>query len=157
MTNNIKDVFISHIHEDDDGLKDLKNLISKHGIDIRDSSITSEKPNSAKNPDYIKQDILSPQIQWCGTLVVYVSAGTKDSDWVNWEIEYANKLGKRIVGVWAQGQNQCDLPESLEKYGDAVVGWNGENIVDAIIGKSNSWYELDGQLHEYRPIDRYSC
>lgn len=157
MANNIKNVFISHIHEDDAGLTDLKNLAAKNGLDVRDGSINSEKPNNAKNPDYIKQQILAPQIEWASTLVVYVTPDTKDSDWVNWEIEYANQLGKRIVGVWEQGSNQCELPAALDKYADAVVGWHGESIVNAITGESNASYDCQGKLKEYRPIKRYSC
>jgi hypothetical protein len=157
MANEIKNVFISHVHEDDEGLGDLKDLAAKHGLDVRDSSITSEKPNAAKDPDYIKQQILGPQIEWASTLVVYVSPDTKDSKWVNWEIEYANKLGKRIVGVWERGASQCDVPEALDRYGDALVGWHGEEIVDAITGKSNAWYGWEGKLREYRPIKRYKC
>ena len=157
MANETMNVFISHIHEDDAGLEELKNLTAKNGLNVRDSSITSEKPNAAKDPDYIKQSILAPQIEWASTLVVYVSPDTKDSEWVNWEIEYANKLGKRIVGVWERGANECKVPEALEKYADAMVGWSGENIVDAITGESNAWYGSEGQLKEYRPIKRYSC
>lgn len=157
MANDIKNVFISHIHEDDEGLGDLKALVAKHGLEVRDGSINSEKPNAAKDPEYIKQNILIPRIEWASTLVVYVTPDTKDSWWVNWEIEYANKLNKRIVGVWAHGENECELPAALEQYADAVVGWHGESIVDAISGQSNDSYDINGRLREYRPIKRFSC
>ena len=110
MADQTKNVFISHVHEDDAGLGNIKDLLSKNGMTIRDSSINSSNPNNAKSPDYIKSSILAPQIQWAGTLVVYVSPQTKNSEWVNWEIEYAHKLGKRIVGVWEHGAKDCDLP-----------------------------------------------
>jgi ABC-type uncharacterized transport system substrate-binding protein len=156
MANDLKNIFISHIHEDDDGLKELKTVAQKNGLDVRDSSITSEKPNKAKSDDYIKQ-MLADHINWASTLVVYVSPDTKDSKWVNWEIEYAAKAGKRIVGVWEHGANECEVPEALENYADAMVGWHGENIVDAIIGKANDWYNPQGQRRDYRPIKRYKC
>lgn len=157
MTDETRNVFISHIHEDDAGLVKLKEIAAKNGLNIRDSSINSDKPNEAKNPDYIKSQILAPQIRWASTLVVYITPDTKDSDWVNWEIEYAHKEGKRIVGVWADGAHECDVPESLELYADAVVGWHGESIVDAILGGNNNWYEPDGQQRDPRAIKRYSC
>lgn len=157
MANEIKNVFISHIHEDDAGLKDLKDLVAKHGLEVRDGSINSDKPNDAKDPDYIKREILRPQIDWASTVVVYVSPDTKDSDWVNWEVEEAHRLDKRIVGVWERGASECELPEALDKYADAVVGWHGESIVDAIVGTSNASYDCQGELKEYRPIKRYAC
>ena len=118
MPDDTRNVFISHIHEDDEGLTRIKNLTQKHGMTLRDSSITADKPNAASNPGYIKSQVLAPHIRWAGALVVYVSPDTKYSEWVDWEIEYAHKLGKRIVGVWEFGSKDCELPEALDRYGD---------------------------------------
>ena len=157
MSQDIRNVFISHVHEDDGGLADLKDLTSRHGMNCRDASITKDKFNAAHNEDYIKYQILAPRINWSSVLVVYVSPETKNSEFVNWEIEYAHKEGKRIVGVWERGAKDCELPEALDRYGDAVVGWNGESIVDAINGGSNNWHQPDGSARDYRGIKRYSC
>ena len=157
MADKVKNVFISHVHEDDDGLGKLKDLLKSGGLTIRDSSINSSNPNEAKNPDYIKSGILAPQIQWASTLLVYITPETKDSEWVNWEIEYAEKLGKRIVGVFAHGANECDVPEALEKYADDVQGWQSTGVIDAIIGKTNEWHSPTGELRDPRPIRRYGC
>lgn len=150
-------VFISHIHEDDSGLTDLKRLLDSNGLSLRDSSITSDKPNNAKSPDYIKSEILAPAIRWAGTMVVHLTPGTRDSEWVNWEIEYAAKQGKRIVGVWAPGEKDCAVPDALDKYADAVVGWNAERIVRAITGDINDWTNQDGGMRGTRSIARHSC
>ena len=157
MAEDIKNVFISHIHEDDDGLTKLKELVAKGGLTVRDASINSTNPNNAKDPDYIKAQVLAPQIQWASTLVVYITPDTKNSEWVNWEIEYAEKLGKRIVGVYAHGANECDVPEALEKYADDVQGWNSEGVVAAILGKTNEWHGPSGELRDPRPIKRHGC
>lgn len=157
MAEDIKNVFISHIHEDDDGLAKLKELVAKSGLTVRDASINSTNPNNATDPDYIKAQVLAPQIQWASTMVVYITPETKNSEWVNWEIEYAEKLGKRIVGVYAHGANECDVPDALEKYADDVRGWNSAGVVDAILGKTNEWHAPSGELRDPRPIKRYGC
>lgn len=157
MASEIKNVFISHIHEDDDGLAKLKGLLETKGIAIRDYSISSDNPNNAHSEDYIKSEILAPRIMASGALVVYVSPDTKDSSYVNWEIEYAQKNDKRIVGVWAEGEKGCELPDALNKYADAVIGWTGDRIVDAINGKLDGWENPDGSPCSPRDIDRYSC
>lgn len=157
MPDEIKNVFISHIHEDDEGLTKFKDLVAKGGMTVRDSSISSSNPNNAKDPDYIKTQILAPQIQWASTLVLYITPQTKNSEWVNWEIEYAEKQGKRILGVYAHGANECDVPEALEKYADDVRGWNSEGVIDAILGKTNEWRSPSGELRDPRPIKRYGC
>ena len=157
MPDNIRNFFISHIHEDDAGLTNLKNLLARHGLNIRDGSITTGKFNSASNEDYIKYQILAPRIDWASVLLVYISPETKDSDYVNWEIEYAHKREKRIVGVWEKGARDYQLPEALERYADAVVGWSGESIIDAVNGNSDAWRKPDGAEPDYRKIKRYVC
>lgn len=156
----IKNVFISHIHEDDSLLSDLKDLISRAGMEVRDASITDEKPNDAKNEQYIKYQILAPKIDWASTLVVLISHNTAYSDYVNWEIKYAIEHGKRVVGVFVQGATDADIPEELGKIGDAViVGWQKERIVDAINGDIAEWDNPEtGEPREPEwRIKRYSC
>lgn len=157
MADETKNVFISHIHEDDEGLAKLKELLKNNGLTIKDYSINAENPNNANSEEYIKSQILAPRIQQCSILVVYITPDTKDSEYVNWEIEYAQSKDKRIVGVWAQGENGCDVPDALNKYADAVVGWTGDNIIDAIVGKMDRWESPDGAQCQPRQIKRYSC
>jgi hypothetical protein len=90
-------------------------------------------------------------------VVVLIGHETHSREWVNWEIEQAHKQGKRIVGVWAHGAQEADLPESLTKYGDAVVGWQVDRIVDAIDGKIDNWQRPDGQECPPRKIARIAC
>ena len=157
MTEETKNIFISHIHEDDEGLGKLKSLLRDNGMVARDYSINADNPNNAHSEDYIKSNILGPRIRQSSTLVVYVSPDTKKSPWVDWEIEYAHKHDKRIVGVWAHGQNQCEVPEALDNLADAVVGWTGNRIIDAINGKIDGWENPDGTNGSMRNIPRYSC
>jgi hypothetical protein len=157
MADEIKNVFISHVHEDDDGLGKLKDLIKKGGLTVRDASINKTNPNDANHPDYIKSQILAPQIQWASTLLVYITPKTKNSEWVNWEIEYAEKLGKRIIGIYAHGENDCDIPDALEKYADDMRGWQSDGIIDAITGQLNEWHLPSGELRDPRRIKRFGC
>lgn len=157
MPGQTKNVFISHVHEDDEGLAKLKSLLDKNGMTIRDYSIKSDNPNNAHSEEYIKSQILAPRIQGCSTMIVYISPDTKESHYVNWEIEYAQKEGKRIVGVWENGEKGCEVPDALADYADAVVGWHGNSIIDAINGKINGWEQPDGSPCESRDIKRYSC
>ncbi|MCB9482485.1 MAG: TIR domain-containing protein [Dehalococcoidia bacterium] len=157
MPDQIKNAFISHVFEDDDALGKLKALVAGKGLTVRDSSIDSSKRNKATDENYIKSEILAPRIKWAGVLVVLVSPQTRHSSFVNWEIEYAAKLGKRIVGVWAHGAANTDLPEALQKYADTVVGWNSDRIADAICGEDLPWTDPGGAPREPVAIPRYRC
>lgn len=157
MTTIRRNVFISHVNEDDHRLIPLKDLLRRAGMDVSDGSIHSGKPNNATNPEYIKSEILKPRIEWASVLVVLISPDTLKSDWVTWEIEYAEKMGKRIVGVWDHGESVCDIPEALNRYADAIVGWQGERVKDAIEGNINNREKPNGDLFEPRYIPRYCC
>jgi hypothetical protein len=152
-----RNVFISHVHEDDADLAAMKELLAATGFEVRDSSINSSRPNDATNPEYIKREILAPRIDWAGAVVVLISPLTKDSPWVTWEIEYAQLHDKRIVGVWCYGASDADVPEALDRYADAVVGWRGDRIQRAICGDLNNWETQDGEVRGARQIARANC
>lgn len=114
-------------------------------------------PNNAKNPDYIKSSILAPRIEWASVFVVLITPETSKSEWVTWEIECAERMGKRIVGVWDHGEAQCDIPPALDRYADAVVGWQGERVKDAIEGRINNREAPDGAPASTRAVPRYAC
>src|SRR5262245_28090951 len=112
-----KNIFISHVHEDDHLLPKLKDLIKKAGMDVRNGSIDSEKPNNAKSPDYIKERYLKPHINWASTLVVLITHDTAQSDWVNWEIKYAIEQGKKVNGLLEHEAKDAKIVEALGTNG----------------------------------------
>ncbi len=157
MAENNKNIFISHIHEDDHRLTPLKTLLGMSGMQVRDSSINSSNPNNAHDENYIKYEILKPRIAWSSVLVVLISPETKNSDYVQWEIECAARMGKRIVGVWDHGESESDIPEALDRYADAIVGWQGDRVKEAIEGKINNHERPDGSVVDPRETKRYCC
>jgi hypothetical protein len=152
-----RNLFISHLHEDDARLGELKSELANSGFKARDWSINKSRPNRANAPRYIRYAILGPRINSVSAMIIVISSKTHHSKWVNWEIAYAQRLGKRIVGVWAPGHENSTPPENLEKYADAVVPWNGDLIIKAINCEINSWYSGTGQLRPAIAIARYSC
>ncbi len=158
MVGAVRNVFISHKHEDHERLHDLKQLVEQHGMTWRDYSITSDNPNDVHNEEYIKREVLEPRIRQSSCLVVYISENRETSDWVDWEIEYAGNLGKRIVGVFEKGAPDSELPESLHRCADAIVAWNVDSIIDAITGKYGHQnrlvsQETPGQVTTLDPLD----
>lgn len=149
-------VFISHRHEDDRLISDLKDLLAAQGCEVRDSSVNASTPNQAKDPAYIKS-ILGARMQWAGKILVIVSPQTKDHEWVDWEIRYANRHPeKSIIGVWAPGADNCDLPEALERHADALVPWDGAAVAAALDG-AGPWQLPDGAAAGLRRIKKVAC
>lgn len=152
MVEKQKNVFVSHYGKDDEQIGNLKELLAKKGYVLRNSSIDSTKPNEAENPDYIKK-LLRSRMEWAGTTIVLIGPQTHTREWVNWEIEYSNKLGNRIVGIFIQGASDSDVPDAFAEYGDTLVGWQSKSIIDAIEGRSDPWEKPDGSPWEgkHRP------
>lgn len=107
-----KNIFVSHYHSDAEYIEEIKRIVQKQGMTIRDSSIYEEKSkNNANNEEYIRS-LIRPQINWAGTVVVLVGENTSKSD--------------------------EDIPTALSEYGDALVKWNSKSIADAING-NDEW------------------
>lgn len=154
MITTSKNVFVSHFGGDDKHVENLKTLLKAKGYDLRNSSIDSTKPNDAQNEQYIKYSLLKPGIRWSSTCIVLVGSETHKRPWVNWEIEQAFKLGKKIIGVYINGAKDSDIPENLQKYGCGIIGWNSDSIISAIKGQP-TWCNPDGTLRvsgPYTPI-----
>jgi len=141
-------VFISHFNEDEENIRKMKDLLSSKGYQIKNSSIDSTKPNRATNEEYIRR-LLRMRIQWAGKFIALIGPETHTRPWVNWEIEQAYKKGKRIIGIYIQGAKDSDVPENLEKYGDSIVGWNSDKIINALNG-NNDWENVSGQSWQNR-------
>jgi len=75
---------------------------------------------------------------------VLIGKDTHTRRWVNWEIEQAHKQNKDIIGVFARGATDADVPASLKKYGCERVAWNADNIIAALEGTDAPFQDSDG-------------
>lgn len=140
MNNGTHNIFVSHSHADDALVGQLKQRLRAAGYNIRDGSIDSSKPNNARNPDYIWRAYLKPRITWAGKMVVLIGADTHSRYWVDREIREAHRQGMRIVGIFAAGGKEADVPEALRLYGHSLIGWSSaHHVMDVITGCENRW------------------
>lgn len=145
-----KNVFISHHHKDDKAVTDFTNLLAGKDYGIKNSSIrvkdkNKDRLNNNQIPRKTLERLLSMKMRWAGTVVVLIGSDTHSRDWVNWEIEEAERQGKRILGVFMQGAKDSDVPEALEKFGDGLVGWNSDKIIAGIEGEDVGWCNTGGE------------
>ena len=52
------------------------------------------------------------------------------SDWIEYEIDEATRMGKYIIGVEPWGQEK--VPTIVSNNADVMVGWNSDSVVNAI-------------------------
>ncbi|MGB7217813.1 MAG: TIR domain-containing protein [Vicinamibacterales bacterium] len=142
-------IFISHHHADDAEVSKLTELLSRRGHDVRNSSIRAKPANQRRLErgevkDETIRRLLRMKISWSSSVLVLVGKETHSRPWVNWEIEEANRQGKRIVGLYTRGGTEADLPPALEEYASTIVGWNTDSIIAAIDGIDNAFQLPDG-------------
>jgi len=148
---NRRHVFISHHHKDDAAVDQMTRLLKKEGVRSQkqfDPRETSESSATGSGPDQrgSYSSFASAQDCLAQTVVVLIGKETHTRPWVDWEIEEANKRGKRIVGVYEQGGTSADVPENLWKYASEIVAWNSDSIIDAIDGSDAPFQSPDGQF-----------
>ncbi|MCZ4410602.1 TIR domain-containing protein [Cryomorphaceae bacterium 1068] len=104
-----KKVFISYDYDNDrhfknlllawDGNRQFDFSISDHSADV---SINSTRATTIKA-------VLSRKINECSRFLIIVGKSTYRSNWVNWEIEKAHSLGKKIIAVKTDRSNTTPL------------------------------------------------
>ena len=132
-----KNIFVSHHHLDSSKIKPLIDLIEKKDqMEIRDSSISEKTdPNNAHNEEYIKS-LIRPKIDWAGTVIFLIGEKTAMSEWVDWELEYAIRHEKRIIGVYLPGCTDEEIPTGLLDHADQMCTWRSDKINRALEGES---------------------
>jgi hypothetical protein len=149
-------VFVPHIHEDDEYVGGLRDMLNAHGREADVSAIDSTSPNHANDSDYIMSEYIRPKVEWCEAIVVLISPETQDSGWVDKEIELAKELGKEIIGVYLPGAEGCPLPEALADYAHAVVTYDEQQILGALDGAINTISDGSGSTRPSTVV-RHNC
>ena len=76
------------------------------------------------------QKNLRDQIRPADVMLVLAGMYTARSGWMDWEMAFARRIGKSIIGIQPWGNVQ--LPVVVQNNADEIVGWNTGSIIDAI-------------------------
>lgn len=80
--------------------------------------------------DDMLQKNLRDQIRPADVFLVVAGMYTARSGWMDWEMQFARRIGKSIIGIKPWGNVQ--LPVVVQNNADEIVGWSTESIVAAI-------------------------
>jgi hypothetical protein len=165
VSGDAKNLFVSHSYSDDAVLQELKGFVEGVGYVVRTlqheglepiGTAAEACPSDTPSAPYDTPSV--PYIDRAETLVVLISPGTRTRSDVDSEIEYAEKQGKRIVGVYVRGGREADLPANFRKYGDALVCWPSALVVEALTGDLKAWLQPDGETPVPElDIERFTC
>lgn len=150
----LHNVFISHYSGDVQQTRKLQERLVANDCIVRNSAAKEDEGGVLQNKrgklvsDATIARYLKMRINWAGTFIVIIGEHTHERKWVNYEIEQANKMGKRIVGIYDyRCKEKVPLPGAFEKYGNNLIGWNSlDKLSDIINGRSIPFENFDSSL-----------
>ena len=126
-----QNVFISFAAEDLAEVNLLRGQAKNENSEIEFNDWSLKSPFDSKNSDYIRNGIRD-RIRQCSVTVVYLSAASAKSKWVDWEVRESLRLGKGVIGMYKGEKRPGQLPEAVIENKIKVVQWNQAELAAAI-------------------------
>jgi hypothetical protein len=121
-------VFICHDWEYSDEYYRVCDLLNyAPNFSWRNLSVPEHDPLDTND---MLQKNLRDQIRPADVMLVLAGMYTARSEWMDWEMAFARRIGKSIIGVRPWGNVQ--LPVVVQRNADEIVGWNTDTIVAAV-------------------------
>lgn len=117
-----KNVFLSFSSDDIDEVNLLRAHAKNEKSDIEFIDRSVRKPFDSEQDDYLKRRI-SERIKQASKTVIYLSASSAKSGWVDWEIRKSVELGKEVVAVHKGDDPPRTLPPAVIEHEIKVVRW----------------------------------
>ncbi|MBI2678199.1 MAG: TIR domain-containing protein [Candidatus Koribacter versatilis] len=125
-------VFISFAAEDLKEVNLLRGQAKNENSAIEFNDWSLKTPFDSKNADYVKNGIRE-RIRQSSVTIVYLSASTSASKWVDWEIRESIALGKGVVAMYKGDAPPAGLPSAIAENRIKVVPWNQQELSAAIV------------------------
>jgi len=126
-----KKIFISYDYDNDKHYKNLLVAWDKNDLfdfDFYDNSV--DVSVNSTDASYIKQ-VITNRIKSSNQVLVIIGAETSKSGWVEWEINKAYELGKKLVAVKTDSTNSS--PDSIFGKGASwAMSFTFESIKNAL-------------------------
>lgn len=127
-------IFISHAFKHVADYASLLGRFDAYGYEVYNHSIPFWDPVDARGRELAQ--VIEQKIRGCDTVMVLVTQGIHNSEWIKYEMQLAKRYGKRVVGVWRHGEKgSIPIPDLLDEQLYRMVGWNGPALIRAIEGE----------------------
>lgn len=118
-----RNVFLSFAYEDVNEVNLLRGQAKNENSDLEFNDWSVQEPFDSDRAAYIRQRI-GERIGQASVVVVYLSADSAQSKWVNWEVEEALHRGKRVLAVHKGDAAPQQRPASVTANKIRVVPWS---------------------------------
>lgn len=124
-------LFISHAWHRSEHYKKIIEWLDDSNISYRNYSVPEEDPLHSGNDKELQKD-LTNQIQPASCVIILAGMYAVHSEWIEYEVDEAVRMGKYIIGVRPWGQQR--IPAIIQDNADVMVGWNSDSVIGAIEG-----------------------
>lgn len=123
-------VFISHAWRYNEDYNRLVELLRyAPNFEFENLSVPSHAGIDAADTDELKR-LLRNQMRPASVFLVIGGMYAAHSDWIDFEINFSNYIGRPIIGIYPWGSER--MPRVIQDAENVVVGWNTNTIVEAI-------------------------
>ena len=126
-----KHVFLSFVEEDLARVNLFRGQAKNQNNDLEFDDYSVKEPIDSSNAEYIKR-LITTKIRAASVTICLLGPTTYTSDWVDWEINKAVELGKKVFGVRLHSDKTCRTPGALAAVGGKVLDWDISAIVKEI-------------------------
>ena len=121
-------VFISHAWDYDEDYYRVERFLNEAQFFLW-TNLSVPRHDPILNTDGLKKE-LHNQMRPAEAFIILAGMYVAHSDWILYEINFARRIGRPIIGVKPWG-NQL-VPRAVQDGADEIVGWNRDSIVSAI-------------------------
>ena len=126
----LKRIFISHSWRYDKPYKMVCDwLDSERNFCWSNYSIPEDKKINVSSKKDLKQAIIN-KICAVNCVVIFAGMYTNHSEWIDFEIDTAQRFNKSVVVIRPWGQER--MPLKVQEAATVLVNWNKKSVVDAI-------------------------
>jgi hypothetical protein len=122
-------LFISHAWDYSEHYDKIKEWLNEDSISWKDYSVPVTNQIDTDTKKELKEKLTS-KISLSSAIIVMSGMYAAYSDWMDYEIDEAIRLGKVIIGVKPWGQER--VPTKIQDNATVMVGWNKKSVIDAI-------------------------
>ena len=122
-------IFISHAWRYNQQYETVLTWLKESGLVFRNYSVPRCNPFAVQSTSRLEQSITA-QIRPASCVIILSGMYAAHSDWIEYEIREAVRMGKYIIGVRPRGQER--IPLIIQNNADVMVGWNSSSVIGAI-------------------------
>lgn len=124
-----KNIFISHAWKHNADYYTITRWLDESLIVYHDYSVPKHDPLDAGNTRKLKT-ALTEQIRHANIVIIIAGMYANHSDWIQYEIDEAVRMGKKIIAIKPRGNER--IPLAVQMAAHKTVNWNSTALVDAI-------------------------